>query len=239
VRLGPRRRYRRNSATASLGPNCCSKASVEQQSTGGAASKRVETTYHPALHQGAVPGGAHKTTVLPDVPTFPSQDRDYLAPMARWLLLRTMPRTRLLLGALTLALTSGGMLGPDMVFVAHCAQHGAQHGAGAPNPPSMSMHHATSPAAQAGLLQTQPRLAAHQVESWPALASSDHQCPHCPPAECARALPCAAGPSSQSAPSAGPALASLAVHSLRLLTAVQLAVSVLHAPPTPPPQAAA
>ena len=155
--------------------------------------------------------------------------------MARWLLLRSMPRMRLLLGALTLALTSGGMLGPDMVFVAHCAQHGA----GAPNPPSMSMHHAKSPAAQAGLLRTQPRLAAHQVESWPTLASSDHQCPHCPPAECARALPCASGPSSQSAPGAGPVVASLAVHSLRQLTAAQLAVSVLHAPPTPPPQAPA
>jgi hypothetical protein len=155
--------------------------------------------------------------------------------MARWLLLRSMPRLRLMLVALALVLTGGGMLGRDAAFVAHCVQHSA----GVPNPPSTSMHHAKQAAAQVGRLQTQPGLATHQAGSWPTLTSSDHQCPHCPPAECAGTLPCASGSSSQSAPSAGPAMASLAVHSLRQLTAARLAVSVLHAPPTPPPQAAA
>ena len=155
--------------------------------------------------------------------------------MGEWLLLRSMPRLRLLLRAWMVVLTTGGVLGRGAGLGAHCALHSP----GASSQAAMAMH--DGPLIQAGLrtAQTKHRLVVHPVGTSSAVESSGHQCPHCPPAECATALPCASGPSTQSAPSAVTAVASLPTGSLRELATAQRATSVLHAPPTPPPQAAA
>jgi hypothetical protein len=80
---------------------------------------------------------------------------------------------------------------------------------------------------------------AHGASSSAWTSASPHQCPHCPPAECATAQPCASGSSSQAAPSAVTAVVSLPMHGRRVRSAAQWAASVRRAPPTPPPQAAA
>jgi len=134
------------------------------------------------------------------------------------LLLRSAPRLRLLLRALMLVFISGGVLGRGAEVSAHCARHSP-----AADGPGMAMHEGSTAPDGAGA----------------AIASSGHQCPHCPPAECATALPCASGPANQSAPGAGPAVPGVAAQSLRDLTPVQRAASVHDAPLTPPPQAAA
>lgn len=153
----------------------------------------------------------------------------------KWLLLRSVPRLRLLLRALMLVSIIGGVEGRSAALGAHCALHSA----GASGQAGMAMFEASPPPAGAATELTKHRIAAHHTDNGPAVASSGHHCPHCPPAECATALPCASGPSSQSAPSAGPAMASFAARSLRELPDSQRGGSVDHAPPTPPPQAAA
>jgi len=157
----------------------------------------------------------------------------YLASM-KWLLLRSVPRLRLLLRALMLALITGGVLGRGAEVSAHCARHGA-----AGDRLGMAMPEGTMASDGASAVQTEHRRAFGQSSGWSGLASSGHQCPHCPPAECATVLPCASGSSSQSAPAAGPGVPGLAVQSLRDLTPAQRAASVHDAPLTPPPQAAA
>jgi hypothetical protein len=138
--------------------------------------------------------------------------------MGKWLLLRSAPRLRLLVRTLMLVLITGGVLGRGAEVSAHCARHSP-----AADGPGMGMHEgAIAPEGASAVL-----------------ASSGHQCSHCPPAECTTALPCASGPSSQSAPGAGPAVPGLVVQSLRDLTPPQRAASVRYAPLTPPPQAAA
>lgn len=153
----------------------------------------------------------------------------------KWLLLRSVPHLRLLLRTLMLALILGGAEGRGVAFGAHCAQHSRE----ASSPAVMAAHKAATTPDRVMATQTKHRLATDQARSWSARASSGHQCPHCPPAECATALPCASGLSSQSAPGAGPVMTSLVVHALRELAPLQHAASVHSAPPTPPPQAAA
>lgn len=138
--------------------------------------------------------------------------------MGKWLLLRSMPRLRLLARTLMLILITGGVLGRGAEVSAHCARHSP-----VADGPDMAMHEGAMAPEGASTV----------------LAPSGHHCPHCPPAECNTALPCAAGPSSQSAPGAGPAVPGLAEQSLRDLTPPQRAASVRYAPLTPPPQAAA
>jgi hypothetical protein len=142
-----------------------------------------------------------------------------LSLMGKWLLLRSTPRPRLVFRALMLVLITGGVLGRGAEINDHCTRHSP----GAADHPGMAMPE--------GPVAPDARSAA--------LVSSGHQCPHCPPAECATALPCASGPSSQSAPGAGAAVPGVAAQSLRDLTPVQQAASVHDAPLTPPPQAAA
>jgi hypothetical protein len=162
--------------------------------------------------------------------------RGYFAGMAKWLLLRSMPRLRLLLHLLMVALATGSVLGRDVAFGSHCAKHGADES----SRQGMAMSVGSSMVPDtASTAQTQYHPSAHESGSWAAFAPSGHQCPHCPPAECGTALPCASGSSSQSAPSTITAVASLPTQSLRPLIAAQRATSILQEPPTPPPQAAA
>jgi hypothetical protein len=158
----------------------------------------------------------------------------YLASM-KWLLLRSVPRLRLLFRALMLVLITGSVLGRGAEVSAHCARHSPRTA----NGPGMAMHGGSMALEGASAARTEDHLALHQSSGWSALASSGHQCPHCPPAECATALPCASGSSSQSASGADPAVSGLPVQSLRDLTPAQRATSVGYAPLTPPPQAAA
>ncbi len=139
--------------------------------------------------------------------------------MGKWLLLRSTLRLRLLFRALMLVLITGGVPGRGVEVSVHCTRHSP----GAADHPGMAMLE--------GSVAPDARSAA--------LVSSGHQCPHCPPAECAAALPCASGPSSQSVPAAGPAVPGLAVQLRRDLTPARQAASVHFAPITPPPQAAA
>jgi hypothetical protein len=154
--------------------------------------------------------------------------------MGKWLLLRSTPRLRPLLHMLMLLVITGGVVGRGAEGSAHCARH-SPAAAG----PAMPMHEGPRAPDGAGAAQTQDRRALRQSSGWSELASSGHQCPHCPPAECATALPCASGPSSQSAPGVGPVVPGLAVQSLRDLSPARRPTSVGYAPPTPPPQAAA
>lgn len=127
-----------------------------------------------------------------------------------------MPHLRLLSRTLMLVLIAGGLLDRAATLGAHCARH---------THPDVVMHEGSA--------------TLHQSSSLSVLVPSGHQCPHCPPAECASALPCASGSSNQSAPSGGLAVASLPVDSLREPATAQRAVSAHYTPPTPPPQAAA
>jgi hypothetical protein len=156
--------------------------------------------------------------------------------MAEWLLLRSMPHLRLLVRVLMVVLTIGGVLGHGAALGAHCARHtrGAAGAAGM----AMAAERPTVPGA-ATTARTAHHFQAGQSASGSVLASSGHQCPHCPPAECATAMPCASGLSTQSALSAGPSVPSMVAQSLRELAAAHNLASIPHAPRTPPPQAAA
>jgi hypothetical protein len=152
------------------------------------------------------------------------------------LLLRSMPHPRLLVRVLMMVLTIGGVVGHGAALGAHCARHsrGTADGSGmamAADRPTVAGAATTARAAH--------HFQADRSASESVLAQSGHQCPHCPPAECATAMPCASGPSTQSAPSAGPSLPGLTARSLRELAAAYSVASILHAPRTPPPQAAA
>jgi hypothetical protein len=155
--------------------------------------------------------------------------------MGKWLLLRSTPRLRFLLRALMLVWISGSVLGRAGEQSAHCAGHSPS----AVDGPGMAMHEGSMALDGASAARTEDQLALRRSSGWSGLASSGHQCPHCPAAECATALPCASGPSSQTAPAAGPVVPDLTVHLLRDLTRAQRAASVHVAPLTPPPQAAA
>jgi hypothetical protein len=162
--------------------------------------------------------------------------RDYLAPMAGWLLLRSMPHLRLLVRVLMVVLTVGGVPGHGAALGAHCAQHSS----GATGDAAMAMTAGRSAApSAAATARTAHRSESGQSASGSVLAASGHQCPHCPPAECATAIRCASGPSTQSAPGAGPAVPGLAERSIRGLAAAPSVTSIPHAPGTAPPQAAA
>jgi hypothetical protein len=78
-------------------------------------------------------------------------------------------------------------------------------------------------------------VAAHAAS---ALTADDHACAHCPPAECATTVPCASGPSSQSARDAVAALVNPPVCTVGEALPAQRAVSHPPKPPTPPPQLA-
>jgi hypothetical protein len=157
----------------------------------------------------------------------------YLAFM-KWLLLRSTPRLRLLLRTLMLILITGGVLGRAAEVSAHCARHSPSA-----DRSGMPMSDSAMGLDSASDARSEDHLTLRQPSGWSRLASSGHRCPHCPPAECATALPCASGPSCQSAPGAGPAVPGLAVQSFRDLTPAQRAASVRYAPLTPPPQAVA
>src|SRR5512132_4351272 len=116
--------------------------------------------------------------------------------MGKWLLLRSSPRLRFLLRALMLVWISGSVLGHAAELSAHCARHSPS----AVDRPGMAMHEGSMAIDGASATRTEDHLVLRQASDWPGLASSGHQCPHCPPAECATALPCASGPSSQAAP---------------------------------------
>src|SRR5215216_2875184 len=109
----------------------------------------------------------------------------YLAFM-KWLLLRSVPRLRLLLRALMLVVITGGASGRVAEAGAHCARHSSASVA----EPSMALHQG-SMAAGASAGRTEGGLALRQPGGGSGLASSEHRCPHCGPAECAAALPCA------------------------------------------------
>jgi hypothetical protein len=143
--------------------------------------------------------------------------------MAEWLLLRSMPHLRLLVRVLMVVLTIGGVAG-----------HG---GTADDSGMAMAADRPTVPGA-ATTARTAHHFEAGRSASESVLAPSGHQCPHCPPAECATAMPCASGPSTQSAPSAGPSVPGLAAHWLREFAAACAGTSIPHAPRTPPPQAA-
>ena len=162
--------------------------------------------------------------------------RSYLAPMAVWLLLRSMPHLRLLVRVLMVVLTIGGVVGHGAALGAHCARH--SRGTAEDSGMVMAGGRPTVPGA-ATTVRTAHHFEAGRSASGSVLAQSGHQCPHCPPAECATAMPCASGPSTQSAPGAGPSVPGLTVRSLRELAAAYAGASVTHAPRTPPPQAAA
>lgn len=126
----------------------------------------------------------------------------------KWMLLRSALRLERILRVLMLLLIIGGVFGRSTALGPRCARLSREVSTHA----GMSWHEAT--------VTLDAKAAAHQTERWSGVASSVHRCAHCSAAECATALPCAAG------------------HSFRELPAALKGGSAQHAPSTPPPQAA-
>ena len=171
-------------------------------------------TRHPQYNRSAQAGGGALGSEL----LVARQERTgYAAPMSYRrrpaIALRSSHITRavmLLFGALSVP-----SMGPAAMQPPHCTQHG----------PS-----ATHQKGHSGDGQQVP---APRSASWD--GSTNHDCPHCPATECARVAPCTT--SSNAAVSTTSLEVSQSVtHRATLGTGRHHLYSIIHQPPTPPPQ---
>ena len=132
---------------------------------------------------------------------------------ARALPSRTSSLARIIrLLMLALGIISVPSVGPSALQGPHCAQHGA------------SMIHAAHGLPSSGRAWTR--------------ASSPHECPHCPAAECAQVAPCAGSATTALTPTRA-LFADLRGHRAAVDLKVQRALSATSPPDTPPPQSIA
>jgi hypothetical protein len=152
--------------------------------------------------------------------------------MRSHLLLRPGPHPLRPIQLLLLLVALTGALGRDRLSGAGalCAQHMDMAPAEASDAGASA-----APASEGRSAHSRAAAMTHGASS---LRASGHECTHCPPSECATTVPCAAGPSGQSARAAVPALMPPPMYAVRLAMPAQHALSAEQQPPTPPPQLA-